>query len=202
MFDTYGEDYFTIRGFVEGGWNTLRNSEGNLSSEGRLFHLSSNDFETEIIPCLTSNDLTIFPFITQSSIPIDHPLLRLALKSKKSGAKTALILIGEHLNNPAYENFDSTLKIILGKSSLIPNTPILAEFSAKLVFNAITTGACVQKGRVFCNTMINLGISNNKLFFRSIGIISRLIGVTEEVARIALLKSIYETDTLSEVTFE
>jgi len=44
--------------------------------------------------------------------------------------------------------------------------------------------------------MINLGVSNNKLFFRSIGIIKELIGVSDEVARISLIKAIHEKDTL------
>ena len=33
-----------------------------------------------------------------------------------------------------------------------------AEFAMKLVFNAISTGACIQRGRVFSNVMINLGV--------------------------------------------
>ncbi len=63
MFDTYGEDYFSVRGFIEGGWETMANSDGNLSQEGPLFHLSAQDFEAEVLPSLTDRDTVIFPFI-------------------------------------------------------------------------------------------------------------------------------------------
>ena len=45
--------------------------------------------------------------------------------------------------------------------------------------------------------MVDLKISNNKLFYRTVGIISDLIGVEEEEATVALLKAVYETDDLS-----
>lgn len=73
-----------------------------------------------------------------------------------------------------------------------------AELSCKWILNAITTGAHILKGKVFQNRMIDLRISNNKLYYRSIGIISQLMGVDEETGRLCLLRSIYGTDELSE----
>jgi hypothetical protein len=39
-------------------------------------------------------------------------------------------------------------------------------------------------------------VSNNKLFFRAIGIIATFSGASEDVSRHALLRSIYKTDTV------
>ena len=52
--------------------------------------------------------------------------------------------------------------------------PFLVDFSLKLITNAITTGGMILRGRVYGNRMINLTVSNNKLFHRSIKIIQEI----------------------------
>jgi N-acetylmuramic acid 6-phosphate (MurNAc-6-P) etherase len=47
------------------------------------------------------------------------------------------------------------------------------------------------------NKMIDLQVSNNKLFFRSIGIISDFAGVSEAAARDALLRAIYDVEAVT-----
>lgn len=46
--------------------------------------------------------------------------------------------------------------------------------------------------------MIDLGVSNNKLFERSVRLVAMFAGVSEQQATEALLKSIYKTDSLTE----
>lgn len=163
MFDTYGEDYFTVRGFVEGGWSTLDVTSGDLSNEGALFQLSTEDFRRDVLPTLTNKDTVIVSFIITSSdqFPaVGHPLVQLAEMSKKKGASTSLILIGEtgRKKFAIPECFDLTLTSELPNPYLLPNVPLLHEFAAKLIFNNITTGSCIAKGRVFNNRMINLNV--------------------------------------------
>jgi hypothetical protein len=45
--------------------------------------------------------------------------------------------------------------------------------------------------------MVDLRISNNKLYHRTVGIIGDLMKVSGENARIALLRSVYQTDNLT-----
>ena len=164
MWDTYGEDPFTIRGFVEGGWETLGNADGDLSKEGSLFRLGVNDFQLEIMPNLTENDLIIFPVILcDGKVDFSSVVFSIAKEIKK--AKTALIVVGTFENvtmaedlKSVKEHFHQIVLIDIPKSFILNNTSCLAEFSTKLVLNAITTGACVRKGRVFKNTMINLTV--------------------------------------------
>jgi len=70
--------------------------------------------------------------------------------------------------------------------------PVFAEIGYKFILNSISTGAQIQKGRVFKNTMINVGPTNNKLFYRCIGIIEKLTECTNEIAHTSLLRAIYD----------
>eukprot|EP01114_Cavostelium_apophysatum_P008240 TRINITY_DN2059_c0_g2_i1.p3 TRINITY_DN2059_c0_g2~~TRINITY_DN2059_c0_g2_i1.p3 ORF type:complete len:219 (-),score=88.94 TRINITY_DN2059_c0_g2_i1:1123-1779(-) len=213
MFDTYGEDYFTVRGFVEGGWKSIQNAEGDLNKEGPLFHVSVQEFRDEIYSQLNANDTVIFPFLVDEkstnqefALPAaESELFKLAAnirKEKKS--KTGLVVVGKFQNvaeaKKLGDHFDGSVFVEMSKFEQVEGVAAASEFAAKLIFNAITTGSCVQNGRVFRNVMINLGVSNNKLFFRSIGIVQKLIGVSEEVARTSLLKAIYGVENLTDVS--
>jgi hypothetical protein len=69
--------------------------------------------------------------------------------------------------------------------------PVLAEFATKLILNAVSTGAHVLKGCVYHNRMINLNVSNFKLFERSVAVVESIAGVPEAEARDCLLCAIY-----------
>jgi hypothetical protein len=70
----------------------------------------------------------------------------------------------------------------------------LAELAAKLVLNAVTTGAHIKKGVIFSNRMINVGITNQKLFHRALSIVQSVSQCSSAVARTSLLRSIYHRD--------
>ena len=79
MLATFGSSVDDVRGFVEGGWLTCNNQCGTLLSEtvytsnnaevcwlgdisetGHVFRVSTEQFETDILPNLTRDDLIIF----------------------------------------------------------------------------------------------------------------------------------------------
>ena len=70
-----------------------------------------------------------------------------------------------------------------------------AELSMKLFLNAISTAAHILKGMTFGNRMINLKVSNNKLFYRAINIVSSVMNVNEELAEQCVLRAIYNDST-------
>ena len=51
---------------------------------------------------------------------------------------------------------------------------LLGDFAMKLALNALSTTAHVQKGTVFTNRMVNLRVSNVKLFHRAVGMVAQL----------------------------
>jgi N-acetylmuramic acid 6-phosphate (MurNAc-6-P) etherase len=54
-----------------------------------------------------------------------------------------------------------------------------------------------MKGKIFKNRMIDVGVSNNKLFERSFRIIREFAGISEQAAKECLLKATYGVDHLT-----
>ncbi|XP_065830844.1 glucokinase regulatory protein-like [Oscarella lobularis] len=201
MVDTYGAGLDEIRGFVDGGWAVCRNKEGDLSDAGGLFRISIDDFVTDVVPTLSKNDLVIW---LEFSCLLPAAFLRMLSDSPAQLARLSLS------KNKLSENGDLNFR---SEASLLPATwgaekeafhlTSLAEHQAtqltmKLAVNAISTCANVLKGRVYGNAMINLTVANDKLFYRSIEIVSQLSSAPRELSRVALLTAIYDTDTVTE----
>lgn len=180
---TYGADFEDVRGFILGGWKALFPTEDkDLSEAGKNFRISLEDFEKEKLPSLRDNDLVVcLGNFTRRS--------ELLQKARVARAHTAVLDWNE---TPA----EADVSITLMSPQICGNAPL--ELQIKLILNALTTGAHVLAGKVFGNRMIDLRISNNKLYHRTIGIICDLMQVSSEEAREALLRSIYQTDRLTD----
>lgn len=74
-----------------------------------------------------------------------------------------------------------------------------AEFALKLATNAISTSAQILRGAVYQNRMINVTLSNNKLFFRTLSMVAMFAGCSNAAARVALLRAIYDEDDVNAV---
>lgn len=77
-----------------------------------------------------------------------------------------------------------------------------AELALKLALNAVSTSAHVAKGCVFGNRMVNLSVTNRKLFDRAVNLIADLARVSGDVACDCLLRSIYDMDEIDMETRE
>lgn len=62
------------------------------------------------------------------------------------------------------------------------------------VLTSIILGGFILQGKVYENRMIDLGITNSKLFDRACGIISQFGKVDNKTARINLLRAIYSIE--------
>ncbi|XP_064391978.1 glucokinase regulatory protein-like [Halichondria panicea] len=198
MVSTYGSSPHEVRGFVAGGWTTCSNKDGDLSSTGPLFQISTTDFEAGILPKLTQHDTVVWVENTGSKvIGEDKGLLSVLLeKVLASPAKCCQLVMSARSPPPCThsDRFLCSVHVALPYYSVLNCEDLLAGFALKLILNAISTGANILKGRVFGNRMINLTVANDKLFYRSMLIIAELAGVGEEAAKIALLRGIYRED--------
>jgi len=92
-----------------------------------------------------------------------------------------------------------------GKKSVNPKELIVTEnwkddflkllFVRSLLIQ-LSTGSFVLSGKVFKNKMIDLRITNKKLFLRAIRIVNQITGKDEESVRKVLLRNIYESEVI------
>ncbi len=83
---------------------------------------------------------------------------------------------------------------------------VIDFFHAKLTLNALSTGAFAKAGYVFGNKMINVQISNSKLFDRAKGLIREIVGMEsnilnlnpkDDLAEAYLRKALLKKDVLN-----
>jgi len=69
-----------------------------------------------------------------------------------------------------------------------------SQLAIKLILNSITTGAHIRKGTIYRNRMINLGLTNVKLFHRAVNIVEVVVHCSTDIARRSVLRAIYKVD--------
>lgn len=218
---TYGATFEDVRGFVAGGWKAVLPGEADtLASLGPEFEIGLDAFEKICLPKLTQKDLVVLlgDFDDRD---------RLVKAMQSSGARTAAVVLTQSASAPPSVDIlveiQPTLSTISAEEDgddqvvedgdeesantgegapLDPDEAAVlsgpTQLAFKLVLNALTTGAHVLAGKVYGNRMIDLRISNNKLFHRTVGIISDLMNVSTDDARRALVQATYETDSLTD----
>uniref|UniRef100_A0A8C2FK76 Glucokinase (hexokinase 4) regulator n=1 Tax=Cyprinus carpio TaxID=7962 RepID=A0A8C2FK76_CYPCA len=178
---TFGADFDDIRGFINNGFREMKNKEGDLSFLGPEFVIGHKDFVDTILPSLSQNDMMLFLFTVNDDL---HEVTALADQVRRRTS---------NLHAIAHDLEKFTIPVIVMVSHLQR-----WELSTKWCLNAISTGAHVLKGKVYMNYMIDLRVTNSKLYRRAINILQRFTGCSKGECERALLRAIYSTDDLSE----
>jgi len=188
---TFGADFGQVRGFLEGGWHTLLGPGRDPGGQDPFYRISLDDFVHTHADRLTSNDLVVALIAGKPSRAV-LDALRL---SRHASARIAAIHVGptQRLNVP----LDALVSIDELPARAPGGRTVVAEFAIKLVLNALSTGAHILSGKVYRNRMVDLRISNKKLYSRALRIIQDMTGVSAACAKRCLLRSIYRTDRLT-----
>uniref|UniRef100_A0A9J8AD56 Glucokinase (hexokinase 4) regulator n=1 Tax=Cyprinus carpio carpio TaxID=630221 RepID=A0A9J8AD56_CYPCA len=197
---TFGADFDDIRGFINNGFREMKNKEGDLSFLGPEFVIGHKDFVDTILPSLSQNDVMLFLFTVNDDL---HEVTALADQVRRRTSNLHAIAHDlEKFTIPVICNmFGTVLHITWSFSSEEVNSVVMRqrwELSTKWCLNAISTGAHVLKGKVYMNYMIDLRVTNSKLYRRAINILQRFTGCSKGECERALLRAIYSTDDLSE----
>ncbi|KAK2879155.1 hypothetical protein Q8A67_019946 [Cirrhinus molitorella] len=198
---TYGADFDDIRGFINNGFSEMKNKEGDLSSLGPQFVIGHKDFVDTILPTLSQNDMILFLFSVNDDL---HEVTALADQVRRRTSNLHAIAHDlEKLTVPkrVCNMFKTVLHLTWSFTSEEVNSFVMRqrwELSTKWCLNAISTGAHVLKGKVYMNYMIDLRVTNSKLYRRAINILQRFTGCAKSECERALLRAIYSTDDLSE----
>ncbi|XP_039462210.1 glucokinase regulatory protein isoform X4 [Oreochromis aureus] len=200
---TFGADYEDVRGFISGGYRELNNNDGPLTSLGPKFSIAHEDFLHLILPCLTDKDTVLLIYThPDDATEVGNMARRVREKTPnlhavhhQADGDTAASLQQDDIKKLCL----STLKITWPRETLASGTlqHMQRELSTKLVLNAVSTGAHVLKGKIYQNHMIDLQVTNTKLYRRATRLLQKLSACPEENCEEALLKAIYRVDMLT-----
>lgn len=165
--------------------------------------LEWSGFQDTCSPTLGPNDVVICVLGTEhNDAAMVEDAVTMAKVAASQGAKLGLLTVGRDITATGCAALtslcDAAVHLVLPAAapSCIAagdgrHGNFLAEIGVKLVLNAVTTGGHIMKGKIFSNRMIDLQVSNNKLYYRTIGIVSACSGHPEAQARTAVLRALY-----------
>jgi N-acetylmuramic acid 6-phosphate (MurNAc-6-P) etherase len=186
---TFGAGYNDVRGYILEGWEYLGYSTASMRARGKAYEISHEYFEQQVLPEISKGDIVI----GIATGMLGENTRRLLAEANQMKATTALLLLTPDLGNAT--NLPETLRhhcvIEIPEMGFIPGMNHEAELALKLCLNAITTGAHIMAGKVYTNVMIDLRISNSKLYDRATRLVAQLVGVSEDEARRALYRAVF-----------
>ncbi|KAF2073181.1 hypothetical protein CYY_005498 [Polysphondylium violaceum] len=210
---TYGADSQDVNGFLlddkskqASGWNVMANRDGDLSNVSVEYKISQKDF-IDKIPSMSAKDTIVISVASLEEYnQLSTDILPLLVSNSGNNVPTIYLIQFINAKNQYSIPSHSAIKNIvikLNHCDIIANVNSFYEISLKLIHNALTTGGFVLAGKVYGNRMIDLGLTNNKLYYRSCGIINSIMKLNnEEKARHYLLRSIYSIDSDKEIPSE
>ena len=131
------------------------------------------------------NELDVVLGITAGgTTPFVHGALQ---EAKSKGATTVGIscVDVEQVAMPA----DIDIRLLVGAEILAGSTRLKAGTATKMALNIISTGAMVGYGKVYGNRMIDVAVTNDKLYDRALRIIGDLTDLERSAAEKLLAKS-------------
>lgn len=168
---TFSVDENLVRGYIAGGDKALRYAVENAEDNGALGLKDLEDFA----PC--ENDVVVG--ISASGNP--EYVLSILKKTRDKGVHT----IGISSNSEAkMKDFcDIFICPEVGPEVITGSSRMKAGTAQKMVLNMLSTGAMIKIGKTYHNYMIDLKISNAKLFDRGIRFVREICGVDESRAQ-------------------
>ncbi|XP_077955544.1 glucokinase regulatory protein [Gasterosteus aculeatus] len=195
---TFGAGCEDVRGFISGGYRALNNNEGPLGPD---FSIAHQDFLHQVLPSLTDRDVVLLLYTHADRVGEVAELAR-AAREKTSNVHavyhrvdgdTAAAVQQDEINRLCLSSLKFTWPS--PASGISPHRQW--ELSTKLVLNAVSTGAHVLKGKIYQNYMVDVQVTNSKLYRRATRLLQKLSGCPESRCEEALLKAVYRVDELT-----
>jgi N-acetylmuramic acid 6-phosphate etherase len=166
-----------VQGIIAGGAGALIRSSEELED-------SQEDGASAIAQRQVNQLDVVIGISAGGTTPYVHGALQAA---KQRGAKTVAISCV-----PAQQvkiDTDIDIRLITGPEILAGSTRLKAGTVTKMALNIISTGVMVKLGKVYGNRMVDVSVTNSKLYDRALRIISDLTDLNREEAAVLLEKS-------------
>jgi N-acetylmuramic acid 6-phosphate etherase len=173
---TFGVPYDLVVGLIAGGDTAIKkaveNAEDDLDqayADLQKFHIDYNDVLVGIAASGTT------PYV---------------LGGLKTAARhnitTGCIVC--NAKSPIAEAAQFPIEVIVGPEFVTGSTRMKAGTAQKMVLNMLTTATMIRLGKVEGNTMVDMQLTNSKLYNRGVRIIVRETGIDETQAETLLKK--------------
>ncbi|XP_061072052.1 glucokinase regulatory protein isoform X2 [Conger conger] len=198
---TFGAEAGDICGFISEGYTAMGNTEGDMTSLGPEFCIGHKDFVSAILPNVRESDSVIFMFTLADDLDAVGDLA-LCVKQKTSNLHAVAHAFGAYgVPDRINRVFASILTITWPRASEEESSFLMTlqvELATKWVLNAVSTGAHILKGKVYRNYMMDLKVTNSKLFRRAVSLLQMFSGCAAELCHGALIRAVYSTDQPTE----
>ncbi|KAK2092230.1 hypothetical protein P7K49_028758 [Saguinus oedipus] len=199
---TFGADFRDVRGFLIGDHSDMFNQKAEITNQGPQFSFSQEDFLTSILPSLMEIDTVVFIFTLDDNLTEVQTIVE-QVKDKTSNIQAlAHSTVGQSLPIPLKKLFPSIISITWPLLFFDYEGNFIQKFqrelSTKWVLNTVSTGAHVLLGKILQNHMLDLRISNSKLFWRALAMLQRFSGQSKVRCIESLLQAIHFPQPLSD----
>ena len=167
---TFGTEPGKVIGIIAGGDVALRNSIEN-----------AEDDELQAWKDLKKHKISKNDFVIGIAASGTTPYVISALKNcKDNNIPTGCITCNP--DSPLSNNSDYPIEIIVGPEFLTGSSRMKAGTIQKLILNMISTTVMIKLGHVKGNKMIDMQLSNNKLYKRGVKILMRELNIDKNNA--------------------
>jgi N-acetylmuramic acid 6-phosphate etherase len=174
---TFGVSDAMVQGFIAGGERAVRFAVENAEDSAELALKDIENFNP------TAKDVVIA--ISASGNP--SYVVTVLQKAQELGAATVSITSNPEAKMNAFA--DIVINPVVGAEAVAGSSRMKAGTAQKLILNMITTGAMIRIGKTYQNLMIDLNITNQKLYDRACRIISEICNLSPQEAQEYLEKS-------------
>ncbi|XP_066564155.1 glucokinase regulatory protein isoform X2 [Amia ocellicauda] len=199
---TFGADASDICGFINNGYREMENKEGDITSQGPQFCISHEDFVKNILPHVTDNDTILFIFTLDDDLSEIEELANQTTEKSSNLHAVAHTTAGHFISENLKKSFASVISItwpvVFSEFEGCFLQKLQRELSTKWILNAISSGGHILKGKIYNNYMMDLKVSNTKLYRRALAILQKFTGHSHPECQEALLQAIYDTQDLSD----
>ena len=163
-----------VQGYIAGGDAALRTAVEGCEDNA--------DAGAELAASLSLTEHDVVVGITASGTA--PYVLGAVAAAREAGAATIAVVNNE--DTPLSQLCDVTIAPVVGPEVILGSTRMKSGTAQKLVLNMLSTGTMIRMGKVYGNLMVDVHVSNRKLYDRAVRIVVRAAQVDEDTAREAL----------------
>lgn len=173
---TFGVSAEWIIGMIAGGDKAIRNAVENAEDDLEMAWKDLAKYQ------INEQDVLIGIAASGTTPYVIHGLI----DARKNGIITGCITC--NLDSPLAAAADFPIEVIVGPEFVTGSSRMKAGTAQKMILNMISTSVMIQLGRVEGNKMVDMQLTNDKLWERAINMIQDEINISRKDARVLLEK--------------